>query len=64
MESLSVYARSGCVSGSTFTVSDTADTGSLPTGQVDTVGQRFPSQSAGVGDVSVFDGHPLAGRVM
>ena len=24
-----MYARSGCVSGSTFTVSDTADTGSL-----------------------------------
>jgi hypothetical protein len=64
MESLRVYARSGCVSGSTFTVSDTADTGSRPAGHVETVGQRFPSQSVGVGEVSVFDGHPPAGGVM
>jgi hypothetical protein len=46
-----------------LTVIDNDTTGRLPTGQLGAVGHRFPSQSEGVGEVPVFDGHPALGAV-
>ena len=64
IESLRLYSPSGWVSGSTLTVIDSATAGRLPAAQLAAVGQRFPSQSGGVGEVPLFGGHPLAGAVM
>jgi len=47
-----------------LTVIDNETTGRLPTGQLAEVGHRFPPQSAGVGEVPVFEGHPALGGVM